>query len=596
MLHGTPATDIFGGMKLAAGGELGIGVGEEDWGSGEREVLEDFTRRTDGLVDLLVMRFGDEAVNRKAETTKAKSKKEDITPEPWMGVGRMQQAADGVIFSGAGTVSRESMKDISEWIRSVYFYSDSAYGVRDSPVSDRKKKKKTGHSSRPSRSIQKEADQPTEPLPGIPRSILATADKSSNTTTSKVDSKQQDIPNRIREAKSKSPIREPDTWTKYLTLGYGTAWGISAAEVAEQSKDSSNSREDILKSRVQAHIEQENAGQFLIGLRGDPEDESDEIDEASDTSEGWNKRLMIRTLHVFMSNISGFEHLLSPSASQPTTPSLSVARSDSEGTITPRSKSSSTRKKRTRLRVILYVHRPFIYVLLFDPSTASLSIPPFYRHLHIFLSALRDLLLRSTGAAVARRRLASDPGVFPPQIANQEGVWAAVHDVDSLYTWSSLPAIPALIGGVEPSTGTSEWTRTDALNVHQTAVDLLCGIGEEDRERSCKTAKGWWLVWARQRKEIDSTGEGTSIYLHSGTAADYFTSTVLAGTHVNGRRAGDREILIVRRAREMDSKLRSVSGWGIGGDSKDSTKLDASRMGIGFDPRKYMEGIVRLGR
>ena len=51
--------DIYGGIKLAAGGELGMGVGEEEWGSGEREVLEHFQSRTEGLVDLMVSRFGD---------------------------------------------------------------------------------------------------------------------------------------------------------------------------------------------------------------------------------------------------------------------------------------------------------------------------------------------------------------------------------------------------------------------------------------------------------------------------------------------------------------------------------------------------------
>ena len=59
LLHGNPAVEIFNGLKLAAGGELGIGVGEEDWGSGEREVLEGFIGRTEGLVDLVVARFGD---------------------------------------------------------------------------------------------------------------------------------------------------------------------------------------------------------------------------------------------------------------------------------------------------------------------------------------------------------------------------------------------------------------------------------------------------------------------------------------------------------------------------------------------------------
>ncbi|MBE3042302.1 DUF1712 domain-containing protein, partial [Candidatus Bathyarchaeota archaeon] len=39
-LHGNPARSVFGGINVAASGELGVGVGEEERGSGEREVLE----------------------------------------------------------------------------------------------------------------------------------------------------------------------------------------------------------------------------------------------------------------------------------------------------------------------------------------------------------------------------------------------------------------------------------------------------------------------------------------------------------------------------------------------------------------------------
>ena len=49
LLHGNPAVEMYDGIKLANGGELGVGVGEEEWGSGEREVLEDFVRRTGWL-------------------------------------------------------------------------------------------------------------------------------------------------------------------------------------------------------------------------------------------------------------------------------------------------------------------------------------------------------------------------------------------------------------------------------------------------------------------------------------------------------------------------------------------------------------------
>ncbi|KAG8428119.1 hypothetical protein J3459_006063 [Metarhizium acridum] len=60
MLHGNPARNIFGGINIAASGELGVGVGEEDRGSGEREVLEGLVGRIEGLVDLVVSKFGTE--------------------------------------------------------------------------------------------------------------------------------------------------------------------------------------------------------------------------------------------------------------------------------------------------------------------------------------------------------------------------------------------------------------------------------------------------------------------------------------------------------------------------------------------------------
>ena len=44
-MHGNPATSLYGGIKVAACGELGMGVGEEERGSGEREVLEGFVGR-----------------------------------------------------------------------------------------------------------------------------------------------------------------------------------------------------------------------------------------------------------------------------------------------------------------------------------------------------------------------------------------------------------------------------------------------------------------------------------------------------------------------------------------------------------------------
>ena len=137
LLHGNPAADIFSGLKVSSGGELGFGVGEEEWGSGERDVLEDLTRRTDGLVDLVVSRFGE---------PKPKDKDDPTVPEtealPWMGSGREPTASDGVIFGGVGALERHSLRDVSLWMRQIYTNGDYAYGIRDNPQRERRKRRR----------------------------------------------------------------------------------------------------------------------------------------------------------------------------------------------------------------------------------------------------------------------------------------------------------------------------------------------------------------------------------------------------------------------------------------------------------------------
>lgn len=136
LLHGNPAVDIFSSLKLASGGELGYGVGEEEWGSGERAVLEDLFRHTDGLVDVVVSRFGD-ATSAEGRT----SDTEDDTA-PWMGNGNEPTASDGVIFTGVGALERRSLADISLWMQRIYTYGDYAYGVRDNPLRERRKRRR----------------------------------------------------------------------------------------------------------------------------------------------------------------------------------------------------------------------------------------------------------------------------------------------------------------------------------------------------------------------------------------------------------------------------------------------------------------------
>lgn len=162
LLHGNPASDVFSGFKLASGGELGFGVGEEDWGSGERDVLEDLVRRTDGLEDLLVARFGE------PDTSQESGKSLTLEPEglPWIGGGHQPLASDGIVFGGLGSISRSSLRSISLWMRQIYTYGDYGYGVKDNPHRERRRRRRRDvpEPGPESRTIHKPVDADSEKL------------------------------------------------------------------------------------------------------------------------------------------------------------------------------------------------------------------------------------------------------------------------------------------------------------------------------------------------------------------------------------------------------------------------------------------------
>jgi hypothetical protein len=665
MLHGSPASDIYGGMKLAAGGELGMGVGEEEWGSGEREVLEEFVRRTDGLVDMVVSRFGHPPPVElsKEKDASAKPTKPQL-PEPWMGVGRLPQASDGVVFSGMGMISRSSLSDISQWLCTLYGQGEAAFGVRESPTSDRRRRK------RPARKERKEnLPLPKEsPKMSIPPSIVQSAEKSLDQATSRIESKQagadQSKPKTTRTKSSSKPPTveatdaaiESSSWTKYLKLGYGTAWSLPEFDTSEIFSSGASAEaltksipEDALKARIEAHVVQENGGYFLVGLRGDPDDESDEVAaqaEQNDSVGDWNRRLMLRALHVYLTPLATTS--LDPSSGAAMallSPALSTPGIDTDAAARALSLSSSTQAKRRRLRAVVYAHRPFIYVLLFNPSAPSLMIPSFYQHLHTFLSPLRDLLNRSTGSVIGGMRrkgslfgIPTTPGDSKQtDLDIEKAIYEVLYDEGSLTTISSVPNIPRPLslsgpGDAEVSYPKSDadcppgWTRAEALNVHCAILDILASnrLSSSDDpssnlaggaiERSVKTSRGWWVVWGQLRNalgtadsahDITPTKATSSGWLHTlnkqsaadAASQDYFSQQHSASTESHA------QVILIRRAQNVDSKgkarVTSGLGWNLslGGAASEAGKmLDASRFGIGFDARKYMEGIVRLGR
>lgn len=326
LLHGSPAVDMYGGMKLAAGGELGMGVGEEDWGSSERDVLEDFARRTEGLVDIMVSRFDKASPLQPRGTSELPKAVAESETEPWLGSGKSPGAADGVVFSGLGALSRRSLRDLSHWVETIYCYGDQAYGIRDNPTSDRRKRKR--RNLQPPTSSASEMTSPAPnprsrlPVPhsgsdlpsGIPPPIVKAVEKSLNNASAAVEN------SNLQEPKAPGQTSQPllaslgdsETWMKYMTLGYGTAWGgKKAVEGAQHTpQEAATNRTpspeplryidpapdvDTGREKRNLQLRQESVGYFLIGLKGgmDDADVDDENDEGN-----WNNRIPLRTVHV----------------------------------------------------------------------------------------------------------------------------------------------------------------------------------------------------------------------------------------------------------------------------------------------------------
>ena len=310
LLHGNPAIDIFNALKLASGGELGIGVGEEEWGSGEREVLEDFITRTPGLLDIVVCRYGVDDHEKYRDTvsaTKAKSSSHLQSPLPTL---KNLETTDGVIFSGIKAVSRRSVQVISSWMETLHVHGEDAYGVYGNPSSSRPRKKRKVE-------IQG-ADRPHPQKLEIPPSLFAARSHESSEPLNQ----KPVVPN--GEATGKPGVANPEsnsgfdtaTMMKFLTLGvYGSKWSTSLTAQGDRGNANMSKRtgdpdgeKDVNHNLGRKGQEPTNLPEayFLVGLRGKVESgdehEIDDQDLEGDPPKGTRRQrdewIRSRTIYV----------------------------------------------------------------------------------------------------------------------------------------------------------------------------------------------------------------------------------------------------------------------------------------------------------
>jgi len=226
---------------------------------------------------------------------------------------------------------------------------------------------------------------------------------------------------------------------------------------------------------------------------------------------------------------------------------------------------------------MLHQRQPFQFIFLFDLQTDALAIPSFYRSIHHQLGPLQRPLLTSTSPKNVSERLSE--ASLPKSTASTKSsqpICDLVFDPGRLTVHTTIPPIP------EPGTASAEgleqpgapWNRVEALNVHSQILNTYASTRRRpsELERTCKTSRGWWVVWMRLPHAMES--RDTSLY---------------------------REAILIRKASDYTPPAagkasgkfgRDVSGSSVSGSWAPGKLAE----GIGIDARQYIEGLLSLNR
>lgn len=607
LLAGNPVRDVFGGIKIAACGELGIGVGEEDRGSGEREVLEGLVGRLDGLVDLVVSKFGTSDPDDFDKSGENKKEAGKHHPAQWLGTGKEPGAEDGAIFLGTGALSRKSVRDITQWVEDMFSWGENAYGVLESPKAARR----TMTASTADESPKRRSAVPLD----VPPSLFSP--KRGRKSVKNTSPPRHSSPPRDGDlGKEEGGDGKGHDYMDYLKLGYGKYWSLGGDSTTAPANAPRHETRHSDPESPDRHPPKgdDTVGHFLIGHTGeieegwvdDPEDRRFALEH-----EATNGRTMVRTLTVELESEATAE------SESTATKALGsqVNELSSPGARAGRRASFDHQdcNKTKRLRVVVYVAKPFIFVLLYRIRTESLALEGMYRSLHHQLGPLRKLLSRSTSYRPER----------PDMGKTASAIYDLVWDPKAITVNSTIPNIPdtADMYNSDPP----PWSRVEALNTHMQVLNLWKATRSHmsEIERTCKTSRGWWIVWSRilERSVEDAASssstmrvsghssapghdEGADISSTKAAVARPDSDLSLASIHstVSSTVTGpheevSKEIFLIRKASDHAgghvksgsfSSVASGAGWADG----------ASRLaqGIGVDTRRYIEGLLSLNR
>lgn len=264
---------------------------------------------------------------------------------------------------------------------------------------------------------------------------------------------------------------------------------------------------ELLRTKIATQKRLEKNGHFIIGLKGDLDHvlEGDQTDAEDAEENAESPRNVLRTLQIEVV----------PSDEDEQTP---LQRRLSEAGLSAGLDDPDIFK---RLRVLVYVHRPFIYCFLFEQRTPSLTFAKLYKDLRQNLMPIYNPLLTSTNSTRVAQRIEDAQASSSPDTASvassgnprKEGgpspIYDLIYDPVLLTVHTSIPNIPdpgtpAAEGIVSGRTDTGfpggpAWTRVEALNVHSQILNTLASSRRNplEYERTSKTSRGWWVVWMK---------------------------------------------------------------------------------------------------
>lgn len=257
-----------------------------------------------------------------------------------------------------------------------------------------------------------------------------------------------------------------------------------------------------------------------------------------------------------------------------------------------------------------------MFTFLFDLHTPSLTLPSFYRSIHHQLGPLKRPLLSSTSPHnVSRRIYLADCDAGKQKRASSavnNPIYDLVYDPSNLTIRSSIPNIPE--PGVPDSTTfernaptAPHWSRLEALNVHSQFLSTYTDARTRplETERTCKTSRGWWLIWVRIReaqnqsvKEDDNNNSNKNsnppkeaFLIRKASDALYPSSS--PGSYAGGTRHTRDASSGIRFLRDLSGASSTATN-----NMDNNSTLSPGKLteGLGFDAHQYIESLLSLNR